>query len=226
MTTALIACRTLEDELRFAMARTGSDFPVAWLESGLHNTPNKLRARLQEELDARGEERVLLAMGFCGNALAGVNTGAHELIVPRVDDCISLLLGSPLRRQAVSRELAAYFLTDGWLRGERNLWVEYQYCVEKYGKETADEINEMMYGHYRTLAVLDCGVKPAEPVMERAGKIADTLHLKLRRLDATVEYLCALLTGPWEEERFLRLPPGTAAAEEMLSLPGGGAALQ
>ena len=102
MTTAVIACKTMEDELNWAMERTGSDYPVFWLEQGLHNVPKKLLDAVQTALDAAGTERVLLAMGFCGNALVGLRVPAVELIVPRVDDCISLLLGS-VKRRLVSR---------------------------------------------------------------------------------------------------------------------------
>ena len=47
MKTAVISCRTVEDEVTAAAARAGVDYPVTWLESGLHNTPNILRERLQ-----------------------------------------------------------------------------------------------------------------------------------------------------------------------------------
>ena len=75
MKTAVISCRTVEDEVTAAAARAGVDYPVAWLESGLHNTPNILRERFQETLDGLDAERVLLAMGYCGNAISGVRAG-------------------------------------------------------------------------------------------------------------------------------------------------------
>ena len=72
MNTAIIACKTIEDELRHAMAHTGTDWPVVWLEQGLHNVPDMLRSALQTALNDVGAQRVLLAMGFCGNAIRGV----------------------------------------------------------------------------------------------------------------------------------------------------------
>ena len=51
MKTVILSCRTLEDELLAALAKSGKDYEIVWLESGLHNVPKKLTARLQEELD-------------------------------------------------------------------------------------------------------------------------------------------------------------------------------
>lgn len=208
MIAAVIACRTIEPELLEAMKRAGTDYPVLWLESGLHNTPAKLRRKLTELLETVGEGSALLAMGSCGNSLAGVCSRNAELIVPKVDDCISLLLGSMERRQRISSELAAYFLTEGWMRGERNLWVEYQHSVKKYGEEKALMIAQMMYEHYRTLALVDCGTTPVERLAEESAEIARILSLKQEVVPGTLSYLEELLTGPWTDARFVRKPPG------------------
>ena len=207
MKTAVIACKTIEDELNYAMSRTGCSYPVVWLESGLHNVPQKLQTAVQEALDSLDAHRVLLAMGFCGNAMAGVKSGRAELILPRVDDCISLLLGSVKRRLAITDEYAAYFFTEGWLRGERNIWVEHRHMLEKYGEEITEELEKSMFGHYRTLGLLDCGEKPVAPLVENTKMIAEALHLEQRVIPASVDYLAELLTGPWSAERFITVPP-------------------
>ena len=219
MKTAVIACKTMEDELRWAMARTGSDYPVFWLEQGLHNVPQLLCDAVQHALDEAQAERVLLAMGFCGNALRGLRVTAAELIVPRVDDCISLLLGSVKRRLEVSREHAAYFFTEGWLRGERNIWVEHQHMLETYGEELTEELEKSMFGHYRTLGLLDCGIKPIEPLVEGTKMIADGLHLTQRVIPASAQYLEDLLTGPWPEARFLTVRGEREITDEDMTLP-------
>ena len=219
MKTAVIACKTLEDELGYAMERTGCDFPVLWLEQGLHNVPQKLLEAAQAALDEAGAERVLMAMGFCGNSLRGLRVPAAELIVPRVDDCISLLLGSVKRRLEVSREYSAYFFTEGWLRGERNIWVEHQHMLETYGEELTEELEKSMFGHYRTLGLLDCGIKPIAPLVEGTKMIAEGLHLTQQVIPASARYLEDLLTGPWPEDRFLTVRGERTITDEDLLLP-------
>lgn len=221
MKTAVIACKTIEHEMKTAMERCGVDYPVEWLEPGLHNVPKKLNRVLQDTLDSLSCDRVLLALGSCGNSLAGLEVGDYELIYPRVDDCISLLLGGVPRRLAVSREHAAYFFTYGWLNGENNIWKEYQQMTDKYGEDVAEMLIGDMYGHYRTLGLIDCGVLPFEPLEKESRLIAEKLHLEPRRIEGTLSYLEALLCGPWDEERFNVKPPhsviGTNELIEMLA---------
>jgi hypothetical protein len=204
----IVACKTLEAELLFAMRKARLDYPVEWLEAGMHNDTEKLAVSLQGALDRIEAQRVLVVMGFCGNSVQGIRAGGFELIIPRVDDCISLLLGSVQARAEISSKYAAYFLTEGWMRGKRNLWAEYQETLEKYGEEKAQSVSEMMYSHYRTLCLLDNGVEPIEPLVEKTKIIADILGLEQIVIPATIAYIERLLTGPWEKDRFLIKTPG------------------
>jgi hypothetical protein len=188
------------------------EYPIEWLESGLHNVPKNLNSKLQEILDNIQADRVLLVMGFCGNSIQDIKAGSFELIIPRVDDCISLLLGSVKARVEVSREHSAYFLTEGWLRGERNAWVEYQRTLEKYGEKRAKSIAKSLFGHYRSLCLLDCGAMPIGKLVEDTKIIAETLNLEQKVIPATVEYIKKLLTGPWTEEDFIIKNPGETIA--------------
>ena len=216
MKTVIIACKTIEDEVLYAVGTVGAVCPIKWIESGLHDSPKRLKVRLQEELNATDANRVLLAFGYCGNAILGLETGNFELIIPRVEDCISLLIGSNTERMKISAEHAAYFLTEGWLRGERNLWVEYQHSLEKYGKEITDMISEKLYGHYRTLGLLNCGISQFSSLIESTKTIADTLNLKQQEIPASVLYIEQLIKGPWPKEKFITKPPHSLiAADDM-----------
>jgi len=218
MKTVVIACETMRDEVLYAIKKTGVDYPVVWLEQGLHNVPERLRDSVEKALEGSGAERALLATGFCGNAMKGIRIPVGEIVLPRVDDCISLLLGSVRRRRQVSDEYAAYFFTEGWLRGERNIWVEHQYMLENYGEEITEELERSMFGHYRTLGLLDCGVNPVEPLVENTRMIAEGLHLTQQVIPASVGYLEELLTGPWPVERFVTLRQGEEITDAVLTL--------
>ena len=225
MKTVILSCRTLEDEVLAALKESGKDYEVVWLESGLHNIPKRLTSRIQEELDRIEADRVLIAMGFCGNAMAGIH-GDFEIILPRVDDCISLLLGSVERRMEISRELAAYFFTEGWVRGERNMIVEYEHTLSKYGPETTESVMEMMYSHYRTLAILDSGVGNTVSLLERTKEISEILHLEQKVVPGTLDYLTELFTGPWNSEKYIVVPVGQILDGSLLRLNCTGAKLQ
>lgn len=207
MNTAIICCKTIYAELELAMAESGCSHPVILIESGLHNYPGKLRARLQEALDkAAAYDRVLLAFGTCGNSVAGLTTGGFELILPLADDCITLLLGSLDVKRQYER---TYFLTKGWLDGEHNIWREYQYAVNKYGEETGRSIYSTVLSNYRNLGVLDTGAYDIAGIRGQTEEIAAELGLEHKILPATTRYLRKLITGPWPEDEFLIIPPGS-----------------
>lgn len=220
MNTAILCCETLKQELALVFEQTGCDYPIYWIESGLHNHPPRLTSKLQERVDElQAYDRIILGFGFCGNSLLGVKSGRSELVFPRVDDCISLFIGSARKRAALSAVNPTYFMTKGWLDGERNLWVEYQYAIDKYGPETGRLIFDSMLCHYKTLGILDTGGYPLEEVMPMSEKIADTLGLELQIQEASVDYLRELITGPWPESKFVRIPPGGVIGAQDLLVP-------
>jgi hypothetical protein len=209
-----LACETIRDELEHALEDAGGNFRVCWIESGLHNFPDLLRERLRKTLDSLdGCDLVLMAFGRCGNVLDDLCTGGYELIVPDTDDCISLLLGSARGRPEYSREGGTYFLTKGWLQGERNIWTEYLYAREKYGEKCALEIMAVMLKNYRYLSIVDTHSYDLDSILPVTRSIADTFKLRHRVIPGTTRYLRDLLTGPWDEGRFLRYPPYSRIGE-------------
>ena len=70
-----------------------------------------------------------------------------------------------------------------------------------------------------TLGLLDCGIKPVEPLVEGTKMIADGLHLTQQVIPATTQYLADLLTGPGPPERFITLKKGHSIGDEDMTLP-------
>jgi hypothetical protein len=92
-TTKIIACATvIEEMLPFMPA--GMSYEV--LDFGLHLIPNNLKSKLQEAIDASCSdfETIMLGYGLCSMALVGLQARNCTLVTPKVDDCISIFLGS------------------------------------------------------------------------------------------------------------------------------------
>lgn len=214
MHPVIVACKTLENELRTAMARLGCRCPVLWLESGLHNWPDRLRAAIQQLLDGCANyETVLLAMSLCGDSVVGLHSGDFRLVIPRCEDCITLLLGSDARRRSI---FATYFMTEGWLSGENNIWQEYLHCIQKYGEKRGKRIFSAMLAHYKNLALLDTGCFDKDAAQAQLIPIAEALGLEYTCIEGTLDYLQDLLNGNWAPERFLVVPPHTTISPDML----------
>ena len=107
MKTVILCCASLEKEVRLAMARKEISYPLHILTDNNHDVPNRLREAIQRELDGiQDADRVLMAFGTCGGAMVGLRTGNFQLILPRVDDCLSLLMGSMEQRYEVATLLS------------------------------------------------------------------------------------------------------------------------
>ena len=210
MKTKLLTCEIFKSEIELLMKKLQLDMDIIWVESGLHSVPKKLHARLQQELDLVADcDRLLFGFGHCGDAVVGLKTGSYETVIPKVDDCISLFFGSDDSRTAYSKEHACIFMSDGWLKSVNSITHVYDGLCEQYDEDTADEIMEMMYGHYREIAVVDTGVCPVETLYERAEISEEITGLKRVCVSGSLDYLERLLTGPWNEEKFCILPADT-----------------
>lgn len=202
MNPVIISCETLRRELEYATHATGCEAPVVWLESGLHNVPQKLNAAIQAHLDGlQGYDTVLLAMSFCGNSVIGLNTRDFQLVLPRTDDCISLLLDGR------ERPFATLFMTEGWLKGGRHLGQEYEECLAKYGEKRGKRIFDAMLKNYRHIAMLDTGCYDTAAAEPQIKAIGEKLGLEYTTVSGSSSWLEELLLGNWSEDRFLILPP-------------------
>ena len=214
MKTLIIGCQTLQNELLAVTNKIHCDYPIIWIEAHLHNLKDKLRQSIQNILDQESSyERILFASGFCGNSIAGLQNRQATLIIPRADDCISLLFGGNHNKNPW---LDSYFLTEGWIKGQNSIWNEYQYALKKYGSKRADRIFHTMFCNYSRIALLDTGCYDLSPSLEEALKIASTFSLDCQIVPVTTKYIEQLLTGPWEADRFLTvLPHQTITSAEL-----------
>jgi hypothetical protein len=162
---------------------------------------------------------VLLAFGYCGNSVAGLVTGSFELILPKVDDCVSLLLGSFQKRKKIPNDKHSVYLTEGWLNHESNMENEYEYLLKKYGEARARRIIDAMYAHHDQLSVIDTGAYNLDSILWRTEKLAEKFRLKHLVVPGTTEYIDKLLLGPWPANMFITLAPHSELSSDKLILP-------
>ena len=217
----MIACNTLCTEIEHVMEQRGVERPVVWLESKLHNVPSNLKDALQQAVDeVEGAHTVLLGFGNCGNVVQGIVSRDFQLIVPRLDDCVSLVFGSQRRRERYSQEHHALYFTDGWMDKGHNILDEYASVCERYGEEDANDVFDMMYTHYNTMAFLDTGLYDVQELMERTRSIAELIETDQRVEQATLAYVERLVCGPWTDDLFVRVGPNEAIPPAPFMQPG------
>lgn len=207
MRTVAIACRTLEDEINAVVKTLPGCCPIRWIESGLHNYPSRLRERIQREIDIIDEvENILLLFGYCGKSIEGLRAPRCRLVVPKVDDCISLLLGGDQVRLDLGCQFKCYYLTGGWLRYENNIFHEYRHSVEKFGPAKALRIFRVMLANYSSLCFIDTGTYDLDRVMAKTAEFAAGLNLAQKVVPGTLRLIVKAFSEEWDED-FLKVPP-------------------
>lgn len=228
MKMAVIACEVMRYELEM-LCRDMEKVPdLHFLKQGLHDTPKLLKQELRATI-ARVEEehpdltRIVLGYGLCGKGIDGVTAGRCELVIPRVHDCIPLLVGSvSAHREAHSRECGTYWFSPGWLTWSvipylDNRTVRLAHYVEKYGEDRAELLMQMEDGvlaNYTRACLIEWpGL--GEAYREQAAEAARRSNLPLETMKGAPGYLAELLSGTWDDSRFVRIPPGHTVCQSM-----------
>ena len=207
MKRLLIACETIRDEVELALQRSGVEVDTVWMSNLLHDSPERLKNALQQEIDKveADYDQLLFAYGNCGNGLLGLKSEKATLIIPRYGDCIDILLSEKENLERI--RTSTYFLTQGWLRGEKSLDKEFQHNLEKYGESRARRVMNIMFKNYQKLMLIDSGADPVADHLPRVNDIGQLIGLEVVVDQGSITPLEKLVTGQWTEG-FCIIPPG------------------
>ncbi len=231
MHLALIGCSIFKNEIDFLEKRITNRIDYHWLPQRLHNKPLELRKMVQNEIDAidksgKRYDAVVLLYGLCSKGVVGVYSKTHRLVIPKVQDCISILLGSRNRYAEHFKEKpGTYWYTKGWIEtgfdpGKHSrysgVYDPYKEKYKQYRKKFNEEISRYLINewdqhwiqNYTTLAFIDWGMKDAERFKKKAAQSAKSLGLAFEPLEGNPRILLNLLNGNWEKEDFLIALPG------------------
>lgn len=210
MKRVLIGCGVLRKEIE-AMLKD-SDIECRWLKDQLHNEPDKLHIEIQKAIDEEADaDLIYLSYGLCGKALVGVKAQTCPVVMPRVDDCIAMLLYD--RKDLGDLRRSSYFVSQGWLWGEDGIGYEHDRMKEKYGEKRALKIAKAMFKNYKYLLFIRTGVETAAD-KKKCEEMAEKLGLGVNETEGNI---CVLeeMIAPKTDDRFIMLKPGEAITEEM-----------
>jgi hypothetical protein len=118
-------------------------------------------------------------------------------VFPKVDDCISLLLGSSARRKEL--EPRSYFFTPGWLGNGKSILTEYDDAVKEFGEASADYIYEFMLEGYQRALLVDTHVGDIEAVRELTRPFSEKFNLAQDVVEGDDRMFRQMLSGQWDE---------------------------
>ena len=205
--TKVIACATVIEEM-LPLLPPGVDYRV--LDFGLHVNPEALKRALQEAIDASAisAETILLGYGLCSQAVVGLRANGCTLVVPKVDDCIAIFLGSGEAYKAQSRaEPGTYYLTKGWIEAGDSPFGEYDSLVKHHGEEKARRLMGKILKNYTRLALINTGQYELERYRDYSRRTAERFGLRYEEIPGSSALIKKMLYGPWDDE-FVVARPG------------------
>jgi len=221
----VICCEILRREVEHLLAQSQSPPEACFLRKGYHDNPAVLREEVQKAIDGApsGFDAILLGYGLCGKGLEGVAARTQPLVVPRVHDCISLLLGSAKAyEEHFSAHPGTYYYSPGWLEWGSDaidrapaqgigLGRSYEEYAAKFGEDNARYLMELEASwaqRYTRAAFIDSGLPDCDRWETQAKGIALSKGWNFERISGSLRLLRLLIEGPGPHQELLLVPPG------------------
>ena len=211
----ILVCKNLHHHLNCAQQAAGTDFPVIELDTSLHAEPEKMREKILEEIDKIPPEytTVLVAMGFCGGSWKDVSV-SRRIVIPRMDDCITILLTTTDQSISNLKHTGIMYLTDN-RDDEMTIPGILSNMLEKYGEKRGRKLFQVYFDAYQQVSVIDTGAYDSysPEMVAYAEHSADLIGATVDHVPGSNRVLQKLVTGDWDDQ-FLVLEPGETMAEE------------
>ena len=207
MKKKLICCDVFKEEVQ--LLGIPDDMDVEFLSMGLHLHPEKLHREINLALERSTDyQMIIMGFGLCGGALSDISAPGCPLIIPKVHDCIPVLLGSKKRYETLQKDCkGTFYFSGGWVEGDRMMIPEYERSCVEFGSKRALKIFRMMFENYNRLLYIHTGHPRSTDTLEKTRDFAETLKLPCQNTQGDHEYLKRLLYGPWDDDLFVTIPP-------------------
>lgn len=206
----LIGCAAVVNEVQSLI--DGNFLNSKVIDAGLHLYPEQLKSSLQQAIDDHDGRfgTIVLGFGLCSNAVLGLTSRISRLVIPRVDDCIAMLLGSQARyKEEMAKAPGTYFLSRGWIDAGISIMDEFRQTAERFGVERARQIQQKMFAHYTRLAYIASGNGNQATYRQVSRQTAETLGLEYQEIKGNRRLLKAMIEGRWDDG-FMVVEPGEA----------------
>jgi hypothetical protein len=200
-----------------------------------------MREKLQGEINKIDDSygKIILGYGLCSNGVTGLTSNNHEIIIPKVDDCISLFLGSKERYlEEFKKNPATYYLCKGWIeyggdpyRGylvwtgqENKIPEEWLRGKERYGLRKYDEatarllVIELLKNYKRIVLINNNDIEGIhrEYIKDMITFLNEVLDRQIifEELEGSFKYIENLANCDWDQNNFIRIKLGEKILQE------------
>jgi hypothetical protein len=233
-----IFCQVFTREMESVVSRSSHSIDTENIPMGLHELGVEMRPHIQERIDAAdnsGYDAILLGYALCGRGTEGLRAGKTQLVLPRVHDCIGMLMGGhPAYQAYFANHSGVYYRSPGWtefqteglalqpafaaqksILGERRTLEE---LVAQYGEDNGQFLFEQFNSfreHYSGLTYISTGVASDDACRAKARAEAEKNHWAFDEVAGSLTLLERLVNGDWDAASFLVVPPGATIRATM-----------
>ncbi len=232
----ILCCTSLKDYVEHAQKKAGTDYPVKYISRLYHRDPAEMREHIRKALEelacgtqAPSEDdsgmhpetdtveddfgthpetdTVLVAMGYCGGSWDKV-TVPCRVVMPRVDDCISLLLQQS-DEPAFDLKKPGHLYVKDKDPGKECFRKIFDHMAEGLDEETKERYHENWKNTYSNVDIIRTEINGVDrPEYIKAVKAdAEWLSADMCVVKGGTYLLEKMLKGCWDEQ-FLVLEPG------------------
>ena len=210
----ILVCKNLRFHLEKAQEAMHTNIPVIELDTSLHKEPEKMREKILTEIEQISSEydTILAAMGFCGGSWRDVCV-SRRVIIPRTDDCITMLLTTDDNFVPNRKVPGCMYLTDNrdeqmTIPGIRRTLIAQ--CGEKKG----EKVFRLYFKHYTHIGIVDTGLYDSygTEYLELAKESAELIGGSIIHVPGSNRVLEKLISGEWDNQ-FLILEPGQTVSD-------------
>lgn len=215
MSTVIITCSNVRYHIDRAQEKEHTSYPVIELDSRLHVEPKDMRAKLFETMGTLPEsvDLVLLSMGMCGGS-AAKEPFPVKTVMPKVDDCITLLLHTDDRWFPNLKKGGHLYLTDK-IQGDLSVRNIRENLIEQYGEKKGLRIFDIWFDSYKSVDVIDTGVYDSydKEYLRIAEAEAAMINCPVCHVPGSNHLLEKLVGGRWDHQ-FLVVEKGRVLYDE------------
>lgn len=213
MNAVILTCSSLTPFVEAAQASQGTALPVVEVDRNYHAEPARMKEKLAEIIDGLPPEvdTVLVAMGFCGGAWDHV-TCSRRVVIPRFDDCVSILLNTDDDYHANLKAPGHLYLYENNPDQFSAIALMRSDCSDspEFAGLSQEDLFHYFFDAYHTMAIIDTGLNDcySEEYVIAAQNEADQINAALDYAPGSNHTMEKLVSGQWDDQ-FIVAEPGT-----------------
>ena len=207
--TVILSCTSLKDYVELTQKKLDTAYPVIYLSRIYHRDPEEMREHVISALEGLDPEveTVLVSMGFCGGSWDKVKVPCR-VVIPRVDDCISLLLQTTDEPVSNLKKQDHLYVKDKDPFKE-NFKSIFDHLTRDIDEETKKRYHEDWMRYYREIDIIETEIndsrRPEYAAVVKAD--ADWLQAEMAYIPGGTLLLEKLISGNWDGQ-FMVFEPG------------------